>query len=308
MTPDRGLFCFAVVSVEFGDVPRAISILDSGSDAGFSGCDEWRILSNVSRLPEISRHPRCAGGTCVERAIRGSMDVPFGKPDNVIWAATALNTPIFLQVWKHVLRSGAYRRHEWTVKTEVDVVFSGSHLRSMLMASGHAARAVLVRNRPDTVNFIQRFPAQRNKYGLVAGPIEALTRKAVDALGQHFAVCVETARRNPKIGEDWWIEKCAEDLRVVEFRLMSKLLVDKGSHTKASRHKNPCDVGAAAYHPLTAPEDWSACYDQLRMCTPFLGSTSCDRSGIHDCAHDDGSYARWCCCRRTEREVIGHAS
>ena len=55
MTADRtGLYCFAVVSAEFGDLPRALNILNAGSDAGFSGCDEWHILSNVSRISEIS--------------------------------------------------------------------------------------------------------------------------------------------------------------------------------------------------------------------------------------------------------------
>ena len=131
------------------------------------------------------------------------MDVPLGKPDNVIWAATALNTPIFLQVWKHVLRSGAYRRHEWTVKTEVDVVFSGSHLRSMLMASGHAARAVLVL-RPSAT--MPCSPTATNTAS--RRPIEALTRKAVDAIGQHFG-CANGAAQ-PEDGEDWWIEKCSE--------------------------------------------------------------------------------------------------
>lgn len=280
-----GVYCFVVIAREFGEVPRARNILDAGPDAGFSGCDEWHILSNASYLATLSNHPRCVYA-CVERAINGSMDVPYGKPDWADWAPTALNTPIFQQVWRHVVASSVYRRHAWTVKTEVDVVFAASHLRAMLLATKLASRSAFTLNYPGVTTA-----------SILRGPVEALTLPAVEALAARQEVCNDIAQHNPLKGEDWWLALCLHALGV-EAVPMPKQLHDQGSNQGAQRPWSRCDLGFAAYHPRKLEDDWSDCYQELRSCE----SSSCGWTQPHGCAgqHNNGTYTFWCCCVRPE--------
>ena len=59
-----------MIAREFGDVPRALNVLNAGADAGFSGCENWRIYSNVSYIPELSGHARCIGALASLSAAR----------------------------------------------------------------------------------------------------------------------------------------------------------------------------------------------------------------------------------------------
>lgn len=224
-----GLFCFIVIAIEFGDVPRARSILDTDVDAGFSGCDSWRIYSNVSFIPGLSDHPRCSH--CTEKAIDGSMNVPYGKPSWASWAPTALNTPIFQEVWRHVLTSATYQYWAWTIKTEVDVVFKGSHLRRFLMSTQLSGKANVIYNGRNGVGI-------RNGMGL-KGPIEALTRHAVDRYATGEAMCDRVARdtRRDK-GEDWWLALCMEAVGV-PYVYLGKLILNGGSNQQYGEGSRP---------------------------------------------------------------------
>eukprot|EP00930_Biecheleria_cincta_P001621 TRINITY_DN102754_c0_g1_i1.p1 TRINITY_DN102754_c0_g1~~TRINITY_DN102754_c0_g1_i1.p1 ORF type:complete len:342 (+),score=60.56 TRINITY_DN102754_c0_g1_i1:86-1111(+) len=269
-----GLFCFIVIAAEFGDVPRAKNILDhDDKDAGFSGCDEFRIYSNMSYIKELSAHHRC--NNCVEQAIKGSMDVPFGRPDHTTsWAPTALNVPIFLQVWKHVFSTAPYQEYAWTVKTEVDVVFAASHLRNYLLALppivgadgndqeafGHKA------DEPAATRLSEQAAFGYNAGDGLHGPIEALTSRAVAAYAAKPEVCDKVAEDNTDKGEDWWLDLCMGALGVRGVKQEQQLL-DEGSSAKfvgQAGHKfSHCDPGIAAYHPRKEIDSWNGCYAEL---------------------------------------------
>ena len=296
LPPLPGVFCFVVIAKEFGDVPRARNILDH-TGGGFSSCDGWRIYSNVSDIPGLSDHPRCEA-TCIERAIRGSMDVPYGRPVSATWKPTALNTPIFQKVWRHVLITRQYQHWSWTVKTEVDVVFIGSHLLSYLMATGFAHRAVV------GISFI---PAHN-----IHGPIEALTSHAVTVLAGQLDACAEVADQHPLSGEDEWLLLCTLSLQQrgvgVGTELMPQLLADEGSNQKYIGEKGhtfeACGPsGHVSYHPRRSVRDWNGCFNELSRCNAYLKSVGCGWVNKFGCGNDDGTYGYYCCCLRIWEQV-----
>ena len=254
------MFCFVVIAREFGDVPRTVSILNAGPDAGFSGCNDWRIYSNVSHIAGLSDHRRCKlgqtgrVGACVERAINGSMNVPYGTPEWAWWQDTALNTPLSQQVWRHVSATSPYRRWAWTVKTEVDVVFQASRMSSLLMNQNVADAAVIATFQND----ISSDGILRRGTGL-RGPVEAITSYAMARFAVHFDECDAVASHNPLKGEDWWLLLCMDALNV-QRRLVSELLMDAGT---GSPEVGPCDNGHVAWHPRKETWQWMSCYRDL---------------------------------------------
>ena len=262
------MFCFVVIAREFGDVPRTVSILNAGPDAGFSGCNDWRIYSNVSHIAGLSDHRRCnlgqtgRVGACVERAINGSMNVPYGTPEWAWWQDTALNTPIFQQVWRHVSATSPYRRWARTVKTEVDDVFQASRMSSLLMNQNVADAAVIATFQND----ISSDGILRRGTGL-RGPVEAMTSYAMARFAVRFDECDAVASHNPLKGEDWcWLLLCMDALNV-QRRVVWELLEDAGSN-QGHPEVGPCDNGHVAWHPRKETWQWMSCYRDLTRGIP----------------------------------------
>ena len=115
-----GIFCFVVFAKEFGEVPNLVNMMNASSPASLTGCHEWRVYTNVSYVEGVSDHQAC-GGVCLEQFKTGTMDAKRGK-------GGVKNTWIFIHVWKHVIASGLYGKWQWTMKTEVDVVFAASNV------------------------------------------------------------------------------------------------------------------------------------------------------------------------------------
>mmetsp|Transcript_26637 Transcript_26637/g.67733 ORF Transcript_26637/g.67733 Transcript_26637/m.67733 type:complete len:314 (+) Transcript_26637:50-991(+) len=285
-----GLFCFVVIAAEFGHVPSTVNILNAGLDAGFSGCSTWRIYSNVSEIDMISSHSRCEN--CVEMAIMGSMDVPRGKPAGAYWQPTALNTPIFQQVWKHVFDTGIYNDWAWTIKTEVDTVFAASHLQLYLYAMGLASEPAFMLNVVSDLH----------------GPIEAITQLGV----AQFALappdtCDGVAQNNPSAGEDWWLSDCLKAVNVTGVKA-DFLLNDGGSHYEGAddTHFAACDTGYVSNHPRASPAIWNKCFTELIACNAVVCDASSGEdtgSGAAACADQPNAttqplqlYGHWCCC------------
>jgi hypothetical protein len=269
-----GLFCFVVIAREFGDVPRARNILDISEDAGFGGCDVWRIYSNVTAIPSLSDHPRCS--SCVEQAVQGSMDVPKGIPSWGWWLPTALNTPVFQQVWRHVFATAPYRDWAWTVKTEVDVVFAASHLRAYLMAT-RLEHQIAVANQ-----YGDQDETGHRGMGL-HGPIEALTTHAMSTFAAGLDVCARVADRNPLKGEDWWLNLCMQELGV-DIRILPDMLADEGSSGGLDVNHTfwPCSGHHVAYHPRVTVELWNDCFWQQVGCAKIFSRGSKKRVNFYD--------------------------
>ena len=117
------VFCYTVVTPLGEEFQSAALDVSEGT---LPRCGAFRIFSNVSFIKGISDLPSCHG--CVEAAINGSMTVS----DHSVDGQTALNTPIFLQVWRHIWRTRLYDGYAWTVKLDPDCAFSPARLRDYL--------------------------------------------------------------------------------------------------------------------------------------------------------------------------------
>ena len=217
LSPAVGVFCFAAISHELGDVPLLLNILNASDDAGFSGCDAWRLYSNVSYVPQLSEHRRC--DKCVEKAIDGPMEVSYSKGHAshlLLPLATASNQPIFRQVWRHIFATAAHAQWNWTVKVDTDAVFMASRLRTFLGAPPGAVYGLQVN-------------------GQFHGPIEVFSSQFVDVLAAHFDECVAMGQSDDlkEYGEDEWLRACAVDLgvrqKLAQHVMMPLLLDDKRS-------------------------------------------------------------------------------
>ena len=111
LSMNTSIFCWAVVAA--GTYEAALAKLTLPS------CDDWLILSNASRL---------ANGVHATQLFEGSLKVPRSRS-----YGTALNTPIFIKAWRHLLQKETiWRQHQWVVKLDVDTVLLVPVLRGLL--------------------------------------------------------------------------------------------------------------------------------------------------------------------------------
>merc|ERR1719240_751883 len=71
--------------------------------------------------------PGVPGSVAADAAIRGTMDVPRGGIYN-----TAMNTPVFQQVYRKMFYDNNFREYDWVVKLDADAVVNVPKLRSTL--------------------------------------------------------------------------------------------------------------------------------------------------------------------------------
>jgi len=150
------------------------------------------------------------------------------------WSA---NIPVFKKIWSQVWEDGIYRTKDWTVKADPDTVWSPQRLRWRL------PRYEV--NEGD-MYFI------KNYGGGILGPIEILTKSAVDRLSE---VMVEQCNYNSQGGEDDWLRVCCMQTAGFGYKTDLHLL---------SFSPPVCgDSSFVAYHPLKNSWAWNACADQM---------------------------------------------
>jgi bacterioferritin-associated ferredoxin len=107
----------------FGYEPNLMkSQKDKG--AGIFECDEHAIYSNSTTWIKDGWGDLPIS---VDHVVPVSLWAPMGGR----WH-TALNTDVFLAVWREVCKIGAHRAHDWVVKVDPDSVFLPSRLRKEL--------------------------------------------------------------------------------------------------------------------------------------------------------------------------------
>merc|ERR1719271_1124275 len=99
-------FCFMVIRPNSYEEELLRAAMNDG---GFPACTELRVYSNVSSV---------AGQPAIP-AVAGSMDVQSGGE-----YMCALNTPIFIQVYRRMFQEGAYKDYDWVVKIDADSVIN----------------------------------------------------------------------------------------------------------------------------------------------------------------------------------------
>mmetsp|Transcript_133640 Transcript_133640/g.415616 ORF Transcript_133640/g.415616 Transcript_133640/m.415616 type:complete len:297 (+) Transcript_133640:83-973(+) len=126
LPPIPTLFCFCVARPSPVDVETLIAQLDMGM---ITRCDAYAVYSNVSAVQllgaeRVARLNLSSDGL----AVNGSMDVAMDPTYH-----SALNAPIFHQVWQRIFREATYRKYDWTVKVDPDTAWLPDRLRWVLL-------------------------------------------------------------------------------------------------------------------------------------------------------------------------------
>lgn len=119
------LFCFSVARPNTHDVETVKVQLLFGM---LNRCEAYAVYSNVSSAELLGADVMAKVNLSSDGvAVSGSMEVPLDPQYH-----SALNAPVFHQVWQQVFKEGTYRRHDWTVKLDPDTVFLPDRLRWVL--------------------------------------------------------------------------------------------------------------------------------------------------------------------------------
>jgi len=224
----NSLFCFALMQ------PHGYErdLMQMHYEKGWSifTCDEFQIVSNMS----INLAPGV-----VTSSITSDLHCEKGGE-----FGTALNTPIFHQVWEKVLKDGRYNFNAWTVKVDPDCVFFPDRLR------------VAVAFHPDTYHGLY---LNNCKFGM-HGPLEVFSLQAVRIWSTGYQKCQDHFTKLCSgaclWGEDMFIDQCLEKVlnvhRSNDWNLLSEPHCDSEDWGECSNHK-------VAFHPFKTKAKFEEC-------------------------------------------------
>mmetsp|Transcript_6353 Transcript_6353/g.17761 ORF Transcript_6353/g.17761 Transcript_6353/m.17761 type:complete len:581 (-) Transcript_6353:104-1846(-) len=197
------IFCFSLMIP--GSYEQELLKAQHDMSSNIFGCDEAAVYSNTS----ITIAPGV-----ITAVIDSDLQCKLGGE-----SYTALNSWIFIAVWRRVVEDARYLHHDWTVKVDPDSVFLPDRLGVVLQ--DHKGAGYL----------------NNCKFGL-HGPIEVLARSAVAALAADYdasfdgkapKLCVETLEFG-LWGEDVFLDRCLHDVlqvgRETDDRLMCEAHCD----------------------------------------------------------------------------------
>jgi hypothetical protein len=219
--PGQSLFCYALM------LPRSyeqtLLVRQLHDSVSIFACEEFAVYSNEA----IQLAPRVRTGI-----VQSNLTCKKGGEFN-----TALNTPIFLAVWRKLLADARYLLHNWTVKADPDTVFFPQRLRHRLQPHTDVPEGVYFNN---------------CQFGL-HGPLEVFSRNAVRAWDNGMKLCESHFRRlchGPcKWGEDMFIDQCLSKVLHVRRLPDGKLLQE--DHCKPPRGWHSCRAKkVVAFHPF----------------------------------------------------------
>lgn len=167
-----------------------------------------------------------------------------------------------------------FKRHEWTVKVDLDTVFYADRLRRLLTHwnCGDSCGPMHIRQLYTYFPLWQR--AQWNHLlmdgAAMFGPLQVLNTLAVDVFAQGFWKCTFEMRNRHRYshipqmaflwGDDHWaniedvfVDRCMSRLSVWPLLVSNLLRNDFGER------RQPCGPGYAAYHPHKSHYDHLKC-------------------------------------------------
>jgi len=218
ITKAMSLFCFSLM-LPWGYEPGLLHSQFVANRSIFS-CEEFAVYSNVSTN---------ASGV-MTRVIPINLHCKIGGQYH-----TALNTPIFLAVWKKVVDDGTFRFHAWTVKADPDAVFMPMRLRALVGSEDRAqeGNGMILNN---------------CKFGL-HGPLEVVSRRALEVYAEGSDRC----KHPPQ--EDVYLQACMQTLGVREVDQFKLLAED---HCK-SKDWDKCQSRHVAFHPFKTVSNYRRC-------------------------------------------------
>ncbi|CAK9053681.1 Apple domain-containing protein [Durusdinium trenchii] len=178
-----GMFCFSLM-LPFGYEVELLA-WQYNQQVSIFACDKFAVYTNKSM--EVG-----AGTGLYTHVVDSNLHCQVGGDSQ-----SALNSWIFIAVWKKVLEDGYWREYPWTVKVDPDAVF------------------LPLRARPILMQYYGEPYINNCRYGM-HGPVEFFGQKAMEALnGQYQAsydgkapkACVEKLHFG-LWGEDMFMDQC----------------------------------------------------------------------------------------------------
>jgi len=226
------LFCFSLM-VPKGTEP-ALLTWQSQHSAGIFACEKTTVYSN--RIMAV--------GNTMTHMVDSDLKCKYGGDSQ-----SALNSWIFIAVWKAVVKDAYFKSYDWTVKVDPDAVFLPHRLKTVLASHEGAAY----------VNNCQ--------FGM-HGPIEVLGRIAMGVLeksyqesfdGKEPKKCVDGLHFG-QWGEDMFLDQCLSKIyglqAPIENRLMCEDHCQCADFYWCSASKYPDRV---SFHPFKTVDAYSNC-------------------------------------------------
>jgi hypothetical protein len=225
------LFCFSLVLPRSYEVALLRAQLLRG--LGISLCNSYVVYSNET--VELFPGPPVR---ITSEVVEGSLKCDIGGKFK-----TALNSDIFVRIWKHVILDGRFRKYDWTVKVDPDAVFLPDRLRAQAH-NINAADVVYMNNCKDGLH----------------GPLEVLSHGAMGVYTKGIDRCVSKLEFEfSDYGEDVFLRHCLGLLKVSR-------IDDFGLLTEKFNGEIPqCTTGAVSFHPLKSWNAYMACLAQTAL-------------------------------------------
>lgn len=210
---------------------KKVSIFACEGSAVFSS-GEWQIVPGL-----------------VTKKVNSDLQCSFGGD-----SGSALNTWIFIAVWKRVIDDGEYQAYKWVVKVDPDCVFFPERLLAIVPMYSTSDYIVNCR------------------YGL-HGPMEVVSKSAMDRFAADFAAsadgnspktCVE--RLDFSIwGEDMFLDQCFVKILGLRGRPLEPRLICE-DHCNCPAYEK-CQSGSdrVSYHPFKTPGEYEACMARAKQ-------------------------------------------
>jgi hypothetical protein len=227
------LFCWALMLPNTYEQDLLGQQLEDGLN--IFACDKSIVYSNVS--VEI-------GGETKSRAVNVNLTCDFGGE-----FGTALNTDIFIAVWRKLIVDADYFKYDWTVKTDPDTVFFAARLRAILIDHPEEDKGAYL----------------NNCWRGLHGPIEVLSKNAVTTWGDGIDKCTDVLNQlcsGPcQWGEDMWMDQCLWKILHVRRDEVFELLIEDHCDPPEDDSWRTCnDASMVSYHPFKDANEYRDCY------------------------------------------------
>lgn len=223
------LNCFSLM-VPSGGEPRLLA-WQAEHQASIFACDATTIYSNQ----------QLQVGSYWTHIVDSDLKCKFGGDSQ-----SALNSWIFIAVWKAVIDDGTYKSYDYTVKCDPDAAFFPDRMKRIL--APHAG-APYVNN---------------CRYGM-HGPIEVFGKAAIERLAQDYQSsadgkapreCVEKLHFG-QWGEDMFMNQCLSQVYGLSAPLEPRLMCEDHCDCPSWYWCGPGDT--ASYHPFKTVEAYANC-------------------------------------------------
>lgn len=168
---------------------------------------------------------------------------------------TALNTDVFMALWRAVILDGDYLKVNWIIKVDPDTVWFPSRLVLLLRNHGY------LESRARDVEGISLLNC-KGEFTTLHGPLEVFTQAALINFVKNSTACFDsmTAWGDWQWGEDLWVDQCMQRFTKIKRIYENQLMVE--DHCRGWPGWRACNGERVAFHPFKNLQEYLACHER----------------------------------------------